>query len=73
MSTITLETIYKELLDLKKKVERLELLITLPEEELSDPTAWLQRRGIPADVPLLKFLSDSPGSLCLGLLDGIEI
>ncbi|MHA2248346.1 MAG: hypothetical protein ACXADY_25575 [Candidatus Hodarchaeales archaeon] len=34
MATITLETIYKELLELKKKVERLELLITLPEEEL---------------------------------------
>ena len=36
MATITLETIYKELLELKKKVERLELLITLPEEDLSD-------------------------------------
>jgi len=36
MATITLETIYKELLELKKKVERLELLITLPEEELSN-------------------------------------
>jgi len=36
MATITLEIIYKELLELKKKVERLELLITLPEEELPD-------------------------------------
>ena len=36
MASITLETIYKELLELKKKVERLELLITLPEEELPD-------------------------------------
>ena len=36
MATITLEIIYKELLELKKKVERLELLIILPEEELSD-------------------------------------
>ena len=36
MVSITLETIYKELLELKKKVERLELLITLPEEELPD-------------------------------------
>ncbi len=36
MATITLETIYKELLELKKKVERLELLITLPEEVLPD-------------------------------------
>jgi len=36
MASITLETIYKELIELKKKVERLELLITLPEEELND-------------------------------------
>ena len=36
MASITLETIYKELLELKKKVERLELLITLPEEELPE-------------------------------------
>jgi len=36
MVSITLETIYKELIELKKKVERLELLITLPEEELKD-------------------------------------
>ena len=36
MATITLETIYKELLELKKKVERLELLITLPEVVLPD-------------------------------------
>ena len=36
MASITLEKIYKELLELKKKVERLELLITLPEEELPD-------------------------------------
>ena len=36
MASITLETIYKELLELKKKVDRLELLITLPEEELPD-------------------------------------
>lgn len=36
MASITLEKIYKELLELKRKVERLELLIALPEEELSD-------------------------------------
>lgn len=36
MASITLEKIYKELLELKKKVERLELLITLPEVVLPD-------------------------------------
>lgn len=36
MASITLETLYKELIELKKKVERLELLITLPKEELND-------------------------------------
>lgn len=40
VATITLETIYKELLELKKKVERLELLLTLPEEELPDSEIW---------------------------------
>ncbi len=36
MASITLETIYKEIVELKKRVERLELLLTLPEEELLD-------------------------------------
>ena len=40
MSSITLETIYQELLELKRKVERLELLLILPEEEI--PPAELQ-------------------------------
>jgi len=37
---VTLKTIYQELLELKRKVERLELLLILPEEEL--PPAELQ-------------------------------
>ena len=40
MSSVTLETIYQEILDLKRKVERLEQLLILPEEEL--PPAELQ-------------------------------
>lgn len=36
MSSITLETIYKEIMDLKKKVNRLELLLTIPEVELPE-------------------------------------
>ena len=40
MSAVTLEIIYQELLELKRKVERLELLLFLPEEEF--PPAELQ-------------------------------
>ncbi len=34
--TITLDTIYKEILALKDRIERLELLVALPEEEISE-------------------------------------
>lgn len=36
MASITLETIYNELLEIKKRVQRLEQLIILPEEEFPD-------------------------------------
>jgi uncharacterized protein YfkK (UPF0435 family) len=36
MASITLETIYNELLEIKKRVQRLEQLLILPEEELPD-------------------------------------
>ncbi len=49
MASITLETIYKELRELKKKVERLELLITLPEEELKD-TELLELKQISKEM-----------------------
>ena len=49
MASITLETIYKELIELKKKVERLELLITLPEEELED-TELLELKQISKEM-----------------------
>ncbi len=49
MASITLETIYKELIELKKKVERLELLITLPEEELND-TELLELKQISKEM-----------------------
>lgn len=47
MSSITLETIYQELLELKRKVERLELLLILPEEEL-----------LPAELQELQQISE---------------
>ena len=36
MSEITLEIIYKELMELKKKIERLEHLITIQEDPISE-------------------------------------
>lgn len=49
MASITLKKIYKELIELKKKVERLELLITLPEEELND-TELLELKQISREM-----------------------
>lgn len=49
MASITMKKIYKELIELKKKVERLELLITLPEEELND-TELLELKQISREM-----------------------